>query len=112
MLRPHSSLNPRPYRDRHKRSAGFLHRIPQHESVLKQLKLTQQLTQQLQPELQAIAERLQQLGTDSLGIGIAVRNSMSSYSAWKQLNWEQVYPKTKIKVSLHIKVKDYGQIES
>ncbi|SEM64045.1 Ger(x)C family spore germination protein [Paenibacillus sp. OV219] len=79
------------------------------EAAKKQL--IAELQETLQSEMVGIVRRLQQLGTDSLGIGIAVRNSMS-YGAWKKLNWEQVYPKTKVNVRLQLQIKDFGMIES
>ncbi|AZN42374.1 Ger(x)C family spore germination protein [Paenibacillus albus] len=80
-------------------------------SVADREQLTKELTEAIREELEGIMKRLQQLGTDSVGIGTAVRNKMS-YGAWKKTNWEQVYPKTEIKVNVKLHVRDYGMIES
>lgn len=54
-----------------------------------------------------IIKKLQEVGVDSLGIGTKVRNTMS-FKEWKDMNWEDEYPKVDINCSLKLKVKDYG----
>ncbi|MBP3961500.1 Ger(x)C family spore germination protein [Paenibacillus lignilyticus] len=73
--------------------------------------LEQDTSMALREELQLIVNRLQSLGTDSLGFGIAVRNSMP-YEAWKRLGWKTVYPTVPVKVNVVINVRDAGMIES
>lgn len=73
--------------------------------------LEQDMSKSLREELQLIVTRLQSLGTDSLGVGIAVRNSMS-YEDWKRLDWKTIYPEVPVKVNVQIKVRDAGMIES
>jgi spore germination protein len=62
----------------------------------------------LEKEAEKMIGIMQQNHADSIGVGKVVRNSMS-YKEWKQLDWEQMYPK--IKVTCHAKVimRDYGK---
>lgn len=47
---------------------------------------------------------------DSLGIGIAVRNS-STYAEWKKLHWESVYPQTDIRFHVKVDINNAGMFK-
>ncbi|WP_405462683.1 Ger(x)C family spore germination protein [Paenibacillus sp. HJGM_3] len=53
---------------------------------------------------------LQENRVDSLGIGVAVRNS-STYSAWKSLDWESVYPQTDIRFEIKVDINNAGMFK-
>ncbi|MCA0755533.1 Ger(x)C family spore germination protein [Paenibacillus sp. N4] len=53
---------------------------------------------------------MQKNKVDSIGIGQYVRNSMS-YSEWKKLNWEEVYPRISIACKAKVIIQDYGKFK-
>ncbi|MFC5528593.1 Ger(x)C family spore germination C-terminal domain-containing protein [Cohnella yongneupensis] len=73
-------------------------------------KLDETLSAALSDQLEGIVRKLQKLGTDSLGIGAYVRNSMS-FKEWKALNWSEVYPEADVRVEAKVHVFDFGMIQ-
>ncbi|SDX38428.1 Ger(x)C family spore germination protein [Paenibacillus sp. CF384] len=73
--------------------------------------MEQDMSKALREELQLIVSRLQALGTDSLGIGSAVRNSMS-YEDWKRFDWRTIYPKLPVTINVDVNIRDAGMIQS
>ncbi|MDF2652158.1 MAG: germination protein Ger(x)C family [Paenibacillus sp.] len=62
----------------------------------------------LSKETEKMIQFMQQNQADSIGIGKAVRNSMS-YEQWKQLDWKQVYPQVKVTCQIQVMMRDYGK---
>ncbi|RJE89737.1 Ger(x)C family spore germination protein [Paenibacillus sp. 1011MAR3C5] len=61
-------------------------------------------------KLNAIIKKMQKYKVDSIGVGKHVRNSMT-YSDWIKLDWNRLYPQTKIQTNVHVTIKDYGKFE-
>lgn len=57
-----------------------------------------------------IIQMLQEKRTDSLGIGIYVRNSMT-HQNWKKTNWREAYPNVKINCDIKLKIKEQGFLQ-
>lgn len=72
-----------------------------------QHQLEQEMTDVINRRAAQIVKLLQDKNTDSLGIGMQVRNSMP-YSAWKKMNWDKQYPEVDIHCTINIKIRDHG----
>ncbi|KIL39820.1 spore gernimation protein GerC [Gordoniibacillus kamchatkensis] len=70
--------------------------------------LERKISEHLSSRGNQLVGMMQEKGTDSLGIGMYVRNSMS-YAAWKKLNWREEFPDVQVKCNIHVKIKDYGK---
>lgn len=71
--------------------------------------LSKDLSASLTEQLQKIIGKLQRIGTDNLGIGTFVRNSMK-YEDWKGLDWKKIYPESSIRVEVQTTIQDTGMI--
>lgn len=69
--------------------------------------LERAVSDQLTKRGNQLLQFLQSKKTDSLGIGIQVRNSMP-YAQWKALDWQAEYPRLTITCKIRVKIKDYG----
>ncbi|WP_042165886.1 Ger(x)C family spore germination protein [Paenibacillus gorillae] len=74
------------------------------------LKLEKQVSDHLSARANQMIKRMQEKQSDSLGIGMYVRNSLS-YKEWKSMNWSEAYAKADMKCNVQFTVKDYGSLQ-
>lgn len=72
--------------------------------------LESRISAYISEEGEKMVRRMQQLGVDSLGIGIYVRNCMS-YKQWKSMKWDEVYPRVKVNCNIRVEIKDIGKFK-
>lgn len=58
----------------------------------------------------AIISQMQKYRTDSLGIGMHVRNSLS-WNEWKQLDWRETFPEVKVNCQATFTITNYGRFQ-
>lgn len=73
-------------------------------------KLEKDMAEHLAKQIGDLVRSIQQHRVDSLGLGKAVRNSLS-YKEWKSLDWKSVYPQIKTNVKINLKIKDQGKVK-
>lgn len=76
-----------------------------------QLELEKRMKAYVEDETKKLAQKMQKLRIDPLGIGQYVRNSMS-YAQWKKLDWREMIPDVKVKITASVKIKDIGKLQS
>ncbi|OXM86908.1 Ger(x)C family spore germination protein [Paenibacillus rigui] len=72
--------------------------------------LEEAISRHISKQLEDIIRNIQKHGVDSLGFGKVVRNSLT-YKEWKALDWNAVYPRIAVKLSVGIQIKDQGKLE-
>ena len=75
-----------------------------------QKKLEAEIARYIQEKCEETVGRMQQLGSDAIGVGQRVRNSMS-YREWKKLNWAEEFSKTKIEVQVEAGIRNFGEFQ-
>ncbi|MFB9328804.1 Ger(x)C family spore germination protein [Paenibacillus aurantiacus] len=76
-----------------------------------QKELEKRMKAYVESETMHLLEKMQQLRIDPLGIGQHVRNRMT-FAQWKKLDWREMIPDLKIRVTADVKIKDIGKLQS
>lgn len=72
------------------------------------LQLERQISTMLSNRAMKMVELTKKNNVDSLGIGMHVRNHMS-FDEWKQMDWDEEYPKVQINCNVKLKIKHFGE---
>ncbi|NBI30873.1 Ger(x)C family spore germination protein [Chengkuizengella marina] len=78
------------------------------DSVQKELET--KINNVLNSEMKDLLSFLQKMNVDPVGVGEAVRNSLS-YNEWKSLNWEEVYPKINFTTEVNMKIRNMSKFQ-
>ncbi|MGE5606105.1 MAG: Ger(x)C family spore germination C-terminal domain-containing protein, partial [Bacteroidota bacterium] len=91
------------------RASGFLVEVTtgKHNLNLTDIGLIREKTEKtIKKELVKTMARLQSLGSDVLGLGNILRATHPKI--WRRINWEEEYPKVKVRVDFKFKVSRIG----
>jgi len=73
-------------------------------------RLQRDIADDIEERAEKLIQQVQELGSDSLGIGRYVRNSLSA-EEWYSMDWPSVYPNVTIRVNAHVVIKNTGNIQ-
>jgi spore germination protein len=74
-----------------------------------QEELEERLSKEIQENCFGILGYAQRLGSDPIGFGDLVRAKY--YSAWKTMNWEEVYREATVNVAVKVEIRQFGLIK-
>lgn len=70
--------------------------------------LEHRIAQNIAERCESVIRKMQELGSDALGIGRYVRNS-GTYAEWKKLNWREEFPKVDIRCEVNVRFSNIGK---